>query len=103
MKIVYRQSGGFAGLYRGCELDVGELPAAEAAEVERLLALGRAGDGAAAATPAPSGARDLRSHEVRIEGDDGETLVSFDDAGVPAGAEGLLRYLQKRSGPRPLP
>ena len=103
MKIVYRQSGGFAGLYRGCELDVAELPAAEAAEVERLLARGRAGGNAAGASPSPPGARDLMSHEVRIEGDDGETMVSFDDAGVPAGAEALIRYLQKRSGPRPLP
>jgi Emfourin len=102
MKIVYRQSGGFAGLYRGCELDVGELPAAEAAEVERLLARGRGGS-ETPPPPSPSGARDLTSHEVRIEGDAGETLVSFDDAGVPAGAEALLRYLQKRSGPRPLP
>ena len=67
------------------------------------MARGRAGGTAAAASPSPPGARDLTSHEVRIEGDDGETLVSFDDAGVPPGAEALLRYLQKRSGPRPLP
>jgi Emfourin len=98
MKVAFLQSGGFAGLLRGCELDTAELPAAEAVKLRAMVEASglRAGKSAP-----PPGARDLIGYEIRIETDDGELTAAFDDASVPAEAEPLLAYLRKRSTPRP--
>lgn len=98
MKVTFQQSGGFAGLLRGCELDTAELPAAEAA---KLRAMVEASGLRAGRIAPPPGARDLVGYEIRIETGDGALTAAFDEATVPAGAEPLLAYLRERSGPRP--
>ena len=98
MKVTFRQSGGFAGLVRGCDLDTDDLPAAEAAQLEGLVERSRLRAGKAAPHPT---ARDLIAYEIKVETADGEVAAAFDDASVPAGAEELVRYLQKQAGPQP--
>lgn len=98
MRITYREAGGFAGLARGVEIDTAALPAAEARRVEDLVA--RAGL-ATGTRRGPEEARDLIGYEIAIETEAGRTVLSFDDATVPAEAEALLDYLQQRA--RPLP
>ena len=58
LKITFRESGGFAGLVRGCELDSSSLPPAAAAALDVLLA------GAKAPSRASRGARDLVTYEI---------------------------------------
>jgi len=98
MRIRYREAGGFAGLARGVEIDTAALPPAEARRIEGLVA--RAGL-TSGERRGPEGARDLVGYEIAIETEAGRTVVSFDDATVPAEAEALLEYLQQRA--RPLP
>ena len=99
MKVTFRQSGGFAGLSRGCELDTAELPAAEAAKLEAMVAA----SGLDRRPPAtPPGARDLTNYEIRVETPAGATVAAFDDLNAPPEAADLLAYLRRSSGPRPL-
>jgi hypothetical protein len=98
MKITYRESGGFAGLSRGVEIDTSTLPAADARRVEALVA--RAGL-KQQARAGPAGARDLAGYQITIESDAGRVAVSFDDMTVPEDADDLLAYLQERAGPLP--
>ena len=96
MKLSFRQSGGFAGLLKGIDLDTGALEESEARELE---ALARASgiEGAQAFTT--EGARDLHRYEITIEHDDGVASLSCDDGSVPAAAGPLLRYLRNRARP----
>lgn len=98
MKLTFRQSGGFAGLSLGCEIDDAELPPAEAARLRRLVKRGRLADVAA-----PAGARDLTTYEITIETPAGVRRATFHDLAVPERVQPLLDFLQRRAGPRPLP
>lgn len=99
MQVRFRQSGGFAGLRRGCDLDTDTLPAEEAANLRSLVEQ-------SGVLQAQSGrtakARDLFNYEITIETSDGTHLVTFDDGSKPEGIEPLLEYLQNLSEPLPL-
>lgn len=102
VRVVFEQSGGYAGLVVGCELDTRTLPAAEAAELERLVAAsGLAEWIGAIPVPGPGPARDLRVYVVVVECGPRTSRAVFDDATVPAPAEPLLEFLQDRARPRP--
>lgn len=99
MKIRYREAGGVTGLSRGCDIDTAAIPEDEARRVVALVE-GAALKGTRA--EGPPGARDLVGYEIAIEGEEGRTVVRFDDASVPVTAEELLAYLQGRARPIPL-
>jgi len=98
MKLTFRQSGGFAGLSLGCEIDDADLPRAEAARLRRLVRQCRLEDAAA-----PAGARDVTTYEITLETPGGVRRATFHDLAVPDRVQPLLDFLQRRAGPRPLP
>lgn len=100
MKVRFRQTGGFAGLSRGCELDDATLPRPEAANLRRLVERSQIQDGQATG---PEGARDLTTYEITVETDDGVRTAAFDDLTIPKQLQPLMDYLQRRATPQPLP
>lgn len=98
MKIKFRQSGGFAGLLSGCDLDTASMPPAEASQLESLvresqiLQLKSAGD---------TQARDQFNYQIAIETSEGSHQVLLDDSTLPARVEPLLDYLRKQAKPLP--
>lgn len=99
MKVRYRQSGGYAGLVMGCELDTDKLPASEAPELARLVrqaALDKVG------VKKSSRGRDLTNHEIIVENNGRTTKASFDDMTIPADVQPLLDFLKSRATARQL-
>ena len=91
-KIRFRQSGGFAGLVRGCDVEFNELDVAFRKALERY-----AGSGP---TPvAPSKARDQIVYEIEMETDAGVRRLEFDEASVPNDLASLVQTLAQRSKP----
>lgn len=98
MKIRFRQTGGFAGLSLGSELDSEQLPATEAGELERLITQA----GLDQVGSKKSRGADLTNYEMTVE-DKGRTIkASFDDMTIPADAQPLLDFLKSRATARPL-
>jgi hypothetical protein len=99
MKVRYRQTGGFAGLVLGCELDTEKLPRSEAEELMRLVqraALDTVG------IKKSSRGRDLTNYEMIVQDNGRTTKASFDDMTVPANVQPLLDFLSSRATARPL-
>ena len=96
MKIIFRQSGGFAGLLKGAELDAQTLEPSQAAELERLLKQD-AGGGAKAAGKE----RDLYEYEITLEEGGRKRTLHFNDSQVPDALRPLLKLLKQQSKPRP--
>ena len=96
MKVKLRQTGGFAGLIRGCDLDSAELPKKEAAQLDQLLR-----QPSAKPRPATGAARDLTSYEVTVETPQGSKTLSFDDLAIPEGTAALIEFLRRRCKPLP--
>jgi hypothetical protein len=99
MKVIFQQSGGFAGLIRGCELNTDDLPAAEAKELQSLVKQSRLKNVKGGPTP---GARDLMVYEIIVETGDEVQRVSFDELSVPERVEPLIDFLQGRAKPQRL-
>jgi len=99
MKVRYRQSGGYAGLVLGCELDSDKLPRAEAEELARLVkqaVLDKVG------VKRSSRGRDLTNYEIIVENNGRTPKASFDDMTIPADVQPLLDFLRSRATARPL-
>lgn len=96
MKVKFSQSGGFAGLSRGCDLDTDSLPSDEAATLQSLVQ--ESGILQAKSGRSPN-ARDLFNYEITVETSQGVHNVSFDDLSMPEGVEPLLEYLQNQAKP----
>ena len=99
MIVRFVQSGGYAGLLKGCELDTKTLPSEEATKLEQLVA--------ASALPASGeflseSSRDLQQYEITIEDKASKTSVVFDDESIPPSAKPLVGYLKKCSKPKAL-
>jgi emfourin len=100
MRVVFRQSGGFAGLILGTELNTNDLPPEEAATLRSLV---QQGNLQSPIGETASRARDLRTYEIIVEPDEGDSYhVAFDDSNVPRGVGPLLDMLRERARPRPL-
>jgi Emfourin len=91
-KIRFRQSGGFAGLVRGCDVEFNVLDVADRAALERHARSGP--------TPvAPSEARDQIVYEIDIETDAGVRRLEFDETSIPKDLAPLVQALAQRSKP----
>jgi len=93
----FRQSGGFAGQLRGCELDAAELGEDVTRELSRLVA--RSGFDRSFQRRDP-GARDAEVYELLIEQGSGQVHVQLDEPSLTEESAALIEFLQERSGPR---
>jgi hypothetical protein len=96
MKVRFRQTGGFAGLIRGVELDTSTMPAHEAKALEACVVASRLRAGA---SKGPAQARDLFHYQITVDTGDQVIHAAFDDATVPHSAGPLLEFLRTRAGP----
>ena len=94
--VEFTQSGGFAGLVKGCTLDAAAMEAETRAEFERLVA----GSGLEASCEALSpSARDRKRYSIAITRSGTTVTVVCDDATLPPEARDLLAYLAARARP----
>lgn len=91
----FRQSGGFAGLIRGCEISGDQITAADRRALARYLK-------ARAAAPARSEARDLLVYEIEVEADSGTVRLEFDEVGAPPELSSFIERLTACTRPMPL-
>ncbi len=99
MKVRFRQTGGFAGLVLGCDLDTSTLPPAEAQELTRLV---KQANLEKIQTRRSEKARDLQNYEVAVESNEMTAKATFDDMSVDANVEPLLDFLRQRARAIPL-
>jgi hypothetical protein len=97
MNIRFMQSGGFAGLLKGCEIDTTTLPAGEAKELEKLV---KASGISASGTFLSNSSRDLFEYEITIKDEGSEISATFDDESLPQSAKPLIGYLKKCATPK---
>jgi hypothetical protein len=93
-KIRFRQSGGFGGLVRGCEVAAEGLGASD----RRALEGHAQAKGAGARAPS-SPARDLIVYEIEVDTETGVRRLEFDEMSVPADLAALVERLSKDSRP----
>ena len=99
MKVSFRQSGGFAGLVKGVDLDSSNMAADQGQQLEKLAAA----SGIQGSTTARlQVARDLMQYDIRIEQNSQVSKLSFDDKTVPPAVQPLLTYLKSQAHPMPL-
>jgi hypothetical protein len=100
VRVRFRQSGGFAGLLRGCEITAAESSPKELQELERLLkesgVMERAAGGGARTPPTSA---DLIQYDLEVETSDGTKHVVLTDDDLNDRTEPLIQFLQKRSKP----
>ncbi|HZS01276.1 MAG TPA: protealysin inhibitor emfourin [Chloroflexota bacterium] len=94
MKIVFRESGGFAPVFRGCELDTDHLSPQEAGQVQSLVDTSGI---LAMHDRRVQEARDVRLYTFIVETDRGRHRVTFDQLSVPEGVRPLLDLLRAQS------
>ncbi len=104
-KIRFRQSGGFAGLIRGCDLELSSLDPRERTKLEKAVEKSGLIDEpseAGAKTGRSAAARDTAQLEIEIETSSGVIRRALDELDLPQRAEPLVSLLQERSRPLPL-
>lgn len=101
MKVIFRQSGGYAGLILSCELDTSSMEAREAQALQSLVE--RSGfprwETMGGRTPQ---AADLTNYEITVETDKSIYKIAFDDLTIPENILPLLEYLKACAKPLPL-
>lgn len=98
MKLRFDQSGGYAGLVKGCEIDTDTLTPDMAKQVEELVQASNLASGEFLS----ESSRDLNQYELTIEEGTSTTSVVLDDESVPPSAKPLIGYLKKCAKPRSL-
>ena len=98
MKITVLQSGGFAGMLKGCTIDTIDLAADQRQELESLVA---ASGFSESFEQFSSAGRDLRQYEIVIEQHATVQRIVCDDRSVPDAARPLLAFLVARARPQP--
>jgi hypothetical protein len=99
MKVQFQQSGGFAGIIKGCEFDTAALAPEAARDLEHLIR----GSGLSAPGKSLSDTgRDFQQYEITIEDGSRKAEFVFDDSTVPQSAKLLLGFLKKHARPKPL-
>jgi len=95
VKVRFRQSGGFSGLLRGCDLDTEVMDRHESKELEALVAAGVSAEQG----PVEESLRDGIRYEITVEGEGGIRRLRYEDPAIPGPAVPLLSFLRERSGP----
>jgi hypothetical protein len=96
MKVRFRQSGGFAGLVRGAELDTTALTGREAAELERLVAAA----GLASTKRTAARGADRQQYEIVVEREGAPKVESrFGDDALSDELAALVSFLRSRAKP----
>ena len=98
MKITFVQSGGFAGMLKGCTIDAADLAPDERQELESLVAASGLTESLERFS---SAGRDLRQYEIVIEQHATVQRIVCDDRSVPDAARPLLAFLVARARPQP--
>ncbi|MFM8378860.1 MAG: protealysin inhibitor emfourin, partial [Planctomycetia bacterium] len=98
MLITFTQSGGFAGLVKGCRIDTAELEKDERNHVEGLVEA----TGWRESWERFSAGRDRLQYDVTIERDASVLHVTCDDRSLPAPARPLVAWLRERARPQRL-
>ena len=98
MKITFLQSGGFAGMLKGCTIDTADLAADERQELESLIAASGLTESLERFS---SAGRDLRQYEIVIEQHATVHRIVCDDRSVPESARPLVAFLAARARPQP--
>ena len=96
MKLRFRQSGGFAGLARGCEVAVAALSPELRALLDHALA-----QPAAKPIP-PAGGADITQYSLAVDTPGSARELRFDDTTLPPALAPLLAHLTAASKPLPL-
>ena len=94
MKLRFQQSGGFAGLVRGCEMKMADLPPALSSLVAELQKSGLP------KSRGPSALRDGMMCELWLEGPNQKIKFTLQDGETPEELEPLLEFLRSRSKPQ---
>lgn len=98
MRVSFRQSGGYAGLVRGCDLATAAMPSEEADRLSSLVKRCLEGE---VPTKKEGEARDEISYEIVIEEEGLPRRLAFSERGVPPSTRPLLEFLIDRSAPQP--
>ena len=100
-RVRFRQSGGFAGLVRACDLTPDSLDAHSREELERLVAASglAARDIAASSSPHSKTSRDVTQYDIEIELPAGRRRATLTDHDLDGPAGPLIAFLQKRARP----
>ena len=99
MKITFLQSGGFAGMLKGCTIDATDLAPDERQELETLIAASGLTESFDRFSEA---GRDLRQYEIVIEQDATVRRIVCDDHSVPEATRPLVAFLSARARPQPV-
>ena len=99
MRVQFRETGGFAGLSRGCDLDADKLSGDDKSE---LVSLVKDSKPLLAKTSPNQQVRDALAYEIVIEEGKDRLDAAFDDTTLPKGILPLLDFLKKKSRPIPL-
>jgi hypothetical protein len=101
-EIRFVQSGGFAGLLRGCDVTAADLGAEDRRALERHLHdSGEEASPRAGVASAKGAGRDLVNYEIELETEAGRVRLEFDDSNVPEDLAPLIERLSKRAKPLP--
>ena len=98
MKITFLQSGGFAGMLKGCTIDATDLAPDQRQELESLVAASGLGESFDRFSET---GRDLRQYEIVIERDATVRRIVCDDHSVPEVTRPLVAFLAARARPQP--
>jgi hypothetical protein len=99
MIVQFMQSGGFAGLLKGCDVDTTDLPPEQANELRELVEASKI---SASGEFVSDSSRDLHQYEITIEDETSKISAIFDDQTLPPSAKPLVGYLKKCSQPKAL-
>jgi hypothetical protein len=96
VRVIFRQSGGFGGLVRGCDLDTEKMPPGEAVKVRALVEKCDLDEGGSLT----ENARDALVYAITVESGGARRKLLFDDLSMPPSAGPLVEYLVERSSPQ---
>lgn len=97
MKVHFQQSGGFAGMMRGCTLDTDAMDPGEAGTLEALV---RQSSIRGMTTAQDPGARDVFAYEIDIEAEGETHHLTVDELSLTPEVVPLLEFLRTRARPQ---
>jgi hypothetical protein len=97
MKVVFRQTGGIAGLVRGAEIDEDDVPPSEARKLRDLVERSGLKE---SFERHDERARDAQVYRIEVTSDGRRLRFEFDESSMPREAAPLVAFLQSRAGPR---